>query len=64
MPVAEPRHGVDTNQIEVAREAVMLKSVVEHQDLCIKDRNRMMTDNPPIPADQHRDTWRMRSQNE
>ena len=62
--IPESGHSVDAYDVEITGQSMMLKTVVENQDLRVEGRNGMVPHDPSIAADQDGNTRRMRSQNE
>jgi anti-sigma regulatory factor (Ser/Thr protein kinase) len=62
--IAEARNAVDTNDVEVASQTVVLEAIIEDQNFGVEDRDRVMTDETTIRSDQDRHAGGVRRQDE
>jgi hypothetical protein len=62
--IPESTLSIDAHDVQVSRETMMLKPIVQYDDLRIECRDCVMSDDPPITADQDRNTRRMGRENE
>jgi hypothetical protein len=63
-PIPEASMAIDAHDVQISRETMMLEPIVQYDDLRIECRDRVMSDDPPITADQHGNTRRVGRENE